>query len=112
MKRVLVLINLAAKRSPEELAATARSVLSAMQTNLDQMETIFTSTVAFGFVGVTSKDFSELHKTLNKGTNLRSGDNISVMELGILVISTHPGLHSWNGATQMISVLAESSRQR
>lgn len=110
MKRVLVLINLAAKRTDAELISIGRTTLSAMQAQLDQMATVFTSISAFGFVGISNKDCKELLTTLDKQLGLRSGDNISVLELAENVISTHRGLMEWQSATVMVSALSQLAR--
>lgn len=112
MKRVLILIHFANKLTRDNLAMTGAKVAPCVTANLDECAGIFSSDIAFGFVGVTQKDISDLLKTLIKAIGLKTGDNISVIELTENIISTHPGLMQWNGATQMVSVLSGLARQR
>lgn len=112
MKRVLVLINLTAKRTDPEWAKVGQAALAKAQAHLDQMTPMFTSKAGFGFVGITNKDSKTLLTTLDKELALKSGDNISVMELAENIISTHRGLMEWQSATVTVSVLAGLARQK
>lgn len=112
MKRVLVLINLTAKRTESEWANVGKAVLPKVQAHLDQMAPMFMSKAGFGFVGITNNDCKALLTTLDKELALKSGDNISVMELAENIISTHRGLTEWQNATVTVSVLAGLARQK
>lgn len=112
MKRVLVLINLTAKRTEPEWVAVGKLAVAKMQAHLDQMAPVFTSKAAFGFVGVTDMDCKTLLITLDKELGLRSGDNISVLELAENIISSHRGLMEWQNSTVTVSVLAGLARQK
>ena len=112
MKRVLILIHFASKLTRDNLAIMGKKVAPCVMANLDEGAGIFSSDIAFGFTGITSKDLSELHKTLVKGIGLKVGDNLSILELAECIISTHPGLMQWNNSTQMVSVLAGLAKQK
>jgi hypothetical protein len=112
MKRVLILIHFASKLTRDNMAATGLKVVPAVRASVDNFEAVFSSEIAFGFVGVTSKSCDTLLKELVRAIGLKNGDNISVVEAAEVIVSTHPGLAQWQTATQMVSVLARSDRPK
>lgn len=112
MKRVLILIHFASKLTRENMGPMGIKAASCVKAQLDDFAGVFSSDIAFGFVGVTTADTSDLIKALIKDIGLKTGDNISVMELTENIISTHPGLMEWQAATSFVAALGRSARQR
>lgn len=111
MKRVLVLIHFANKLTREAMAPMGVKAAAAIKARLQRCAGVFSSDIAFGFVGVATGDTGDLLKALVKDICLKTGDNISVMELTTDIISTHPGLMEWQGSTVMVSAGRTPARQ-
>lgn len=112
MKRVLVLIHFASKLSRENMATVGVRVAPIVRDNLGNFAGVFSSDIAFGCVGTTDKGIDELVKTLIQALSLKSGDNVSVLELGMSIISTHRSLMEWQGQTDFVAYLSESAKQK
>lgn len=112
MKRVLILIHFANKLTRENMGSMGVKAASSVKARLEHFAGIFSSDIAFGFVGVTSSDNSDLLKALVKDIGLKTGDNISVLELTENVISTHQGLVEWQGATGFVAALGRLAREK
>lgn len=108
MKRVLILIHFASKLNRQTMAPTGARLAPLVMAQLQDSAGVFTSDIALGVTGITHQPSDALLRSLVASLGLTTGDNISVLELGPVIISTHPGLTSWANRTQMVSVRAES----
>ncbi len=111
MKRVIVLVHFASKLSREQMGATGLRVAQALRARLGHFAGVFTSDIAMGAVGTTDSSCSDLMQALLKDMQLPRGDNISVMELGMSVVTTHSGLSQWQGQTDFVAFLGGSGAQ-
>lgn len=112
MKRVLVLIHFASKLTRENLGPMGLKAASCAKARLENFAGVFSSDIAFGFAGVTTMDTGDLLKALWKDIGLKTGDNISVLELTENIISTHQGLMEWQMATSFVAALGRSTREK
>lgn len=111
MKRVLVLIHFANKLTRENMAPMGLKAANCVKARLDNFAGVFSSDIAFGFVGVTSQSTDELLKALVKDIGLKSGDNISVLEMTENIISTQASLMEWQAATSFVAGLGRLARE-
>lgn len=112
MKRYLVLVHLAAKIEKADLATRATALLRALQQNLDNMETVLTAEKAFAFAGTSHKTANELWTLIGKAAALARQDNITVLEVGSDICTTHLGFQKWNLDSGMLAGLAELARRK
>ena len=112
MKRVLVLIHFTAKQEGQALIDAGTAALAAARANLREMAVFFNSNICFGIVGKTNQEVSDLHKALCKAISPKVGDNISVLELDLNIISNHPGLTEWQSTTVISADRERSKRQK
>lgn len=112
MKRYLILIHLAAKTEEVPLPKRVLSLHTAMSTLLDDMETVLTSDKGFAFVCTSPKTAADLWKAVVASFKNWPQDNITVLELGFDITSTHRGVQQWNSKTAMLAGLAELARQK
>jgi hypothetical protein len=113
MKRYLVLIHLAAKFEKLELVERSTALLQAMKFNLDDMAPVLTAEKGFAFVGTSNEaDASALWKKIVVSTKLARQDNISVIELGRDIVTTHPGLSQWQSETRFLAGLIATSGKK
>jgi len=96
--KYLVLVHLASKITRNDLPAIASAVLQAIKSNLDDVEAVLTSEAAIAMTGLSGSDRDSIFRNIAAG--LRSGDNLSVMELTGSITTSHPGLHAWMGRDQ------------
>lgn len=111
MKRYLVLVHMAAAFPKTELVTRATAMHRAMKSLLDDMETVLTADKAFAFTCVSSKTSKELWTAIVAAAVFGRQDNISVLELGYDISTTHPGLSGWNQTTGFLAGLAELARK-
>lgn len=112
MKRYLVLVHLAAKFEKVDLAIRATALLRAMQQNLDNMETVLTAEKAFVFAGISSKSAKEIWTAIGTAAVTGRQDNITVLEVGSDICTTHHGFQKWNLDSGFLASLAESARTK
>ncbi len=112
MKRYLVLVHLAAAFPKTEFVARATAMHGAMKSLLDNMETVLTAEKAFAFACVSDKSATDLWKAIIGAAVFGNQDNISVVEVGFDISTTHKGLMAWNRETDMIAGLAEFARKK
>ncbi len=112
MKRVLVLIHFANKLTRDNMGPMGLKAATCAKARLDNFAGVFSSDIAFGFAGVTALPTDDLLKLLVKDIGLKTGDNISVLELTEDIISTHQGLMEWQGATSFVAGLGRLARQK
>lgn len=91
--RYLVLIHLAAKASRENLPCVASQLGDSIRNNLSNSEAICTTPVSLAFVGLSPASADSLFRSI--AAALRPGDNLSVMELGKAITTSHPGVRRW-----------------
>ncbi|WP_167735679.1 MULTISPECIES: hypothetical protein [unclassified Herbaspirillum] len=91
--KYLVLVHLASKITRNDLPAIATAVLQAIKSNLDDVEAVLTSEAAIAMTGLSSAGSDSIFRAI--GSALRSGDNLSVLELGDDIVTSHPGLATW-----------------
>lgn len=111
MKRYLVLVHLAAAFPKTELVQRATAMHSALKRLLDDMETVLTAEKAFAFACFSDKTAQELWKSITSAAIFGRQDNISVVEVGLDIFTTHPGLAAWQSKTVALAALAESARK-
>ena len=111
MKRFLVLIHLAGKTadSPAQRMAKLHSTLTSM---LDDAECAFTSDKGFAMACTSPKTDEALWKSLVEACKLVTQDNITVMELGLSITSSHRGVRQWASKTMMLAGLEELQQQK
>ncbi len=99
MARYLVLLHLASPSSRDKATAPARFKLihETVNASLQECEAVLTSPAALGFAGVSGKTAREVWQGLN--ALLAPQDNLSVIELGRDIATTHPGLQKWDSNT-------------
>jgi|GEM_PF-2197801 len=112
MKRYLVLVHLATAFPKTEFAARATAMHKAMTSLLDNMETVLTAEKAFAFACVSEKSSKELWAAIVAAAVFGRQDNISVLEIGYDISTTHAGLSGWNQSTGFLAGLAESARKK
>lgn len=112
MNRYLVLIHLAAKTDTATPAQRAISLHSAMNALLDEMETVLTSDKGFAFACVSPKSSADLWKSVTGAFKHWPQDNITVLEVGSDITSTHRGVQNWQAKTGVLAGLAELARQK
>lgn len=112
MKRYLVLVHLAAAFPKAELTTRAAAMHAALKSTLDTMETVLTADRGFAFACLSAKPAAELWKSIVAQGTFARQDNISVVELGFDICTTHPGLASWHQQTGLFAGLAESARKK
>ena len=89
----LVLVKFAAVLSRDNLATVAPAVRAAVSQSLSSTEAIFTSIAAVAFVGKSTAQADSLFRLIGPG--LHPGDELSVIELGREIATSHRGLHNW-----------------
>jgi len=91
--KYLVLVHLASKITRNDLHAIATTVLQAIKSNLDDVEAVLTSEAAIAMTGMSGNGSDSIFRGIRSA--LRSGDNLSVLELGDDIATSHPGLGAW-----------------
>lgn len=88
-KKYLVLVHWASKGSRNNLEHVARHLNDALKMNLSGTVTVLTSIAAVAVMGMSSKTAAQLFSEI--APCLYTGDNLSVMELGDDIATSHPG---------------------
>jgi hypothetical protein len=92
-KKYLVMVHIASRLNRSNLAVAAQQIAGAIQSNLFGCEAVMTSEICICVVGSADADAGGLFAAIAPG--LRSGDNLSVIEMGEAVMTSHPGLAQW-----------------
>lgn len=85
---------------------------STLTNMLDDAECAFTSDKGFAMACTSNKTAAALWQSLGEACKLVAQDNITVMELGLNVISSHRGVREWASKTMMIAGLEELRQQK
>jgi hypothetical protein len=91
--RYLVLVHFAARLTRENISQVAGNVAASIRLNLGNTEAVITSDAMVGIAGTSANEPADIFREIAK--DLRRGDNLSVIELGTRITTSHPGLHSW-----------------
>lgn len=107
MNRYLVLIHFASKaaRTADEAQLMIR-VRDAVRSGLQECEAVLTSPAALAFCGLSALSPEELWSAMR--VPLASQDNLSIIELGREIVTTHPGLTSWQARTRWMKAPGRS----
>lgn len=101
MNRYLVLLHFASKIARnEDPDARLVPINEAMRRELQDCECTLSSEVALAFCGVSAKSADELLGSLR--IRVLRQDNLSIIELGTEIVTTHPGLAAWQARTAWI----------
>ncbi len=112
MKRVLILIHLASAESRNKLTTMAPKITATAQDLLGDCTTAFTSQVALGFAGTTELAIAKVFERFVQRCGLMSQDNVSVVEIGADITSSHPGLSTYQTKTWFVAHLAEFAKRQ
>ncbi|WP_343742115.1 hypothetical protein [Herbaspirillum huttiense] len=94
IQNYIVLIHFAAKLSRQHLAAVAQVTNEVVRRALSDSEAVFVSDTAVAFVGGSKNNVSVLFRDI--ATDLRAGDHLSVIAVGDVLMTSHPGLMAWH----------------
>lgn len=102
MKRYLVLVHFASKFSREsDSVARMQSIMEAVRRSLDDCETAMTSEFGVAVCGLSARSATDLWTALQLPVFRQ--DNLSVIELGAAIATTHPGLAAWQARTAWLA---------
>jgi hypothetical protein len=91
--KYLVLVHFAARLTRENLSQVAGGLATTIRRNLENCEAVLTSDAMVAMIGLSLAKPEDIFRSI--AGDLRRGDNLSVLEVGAEVITSHPGLAAW-----------------